>query len=132
MKATLELPDGTQVEATSPYPGADFLRVEHACPVCGDMHEVYGKLPDGSGEGVIALGRVGAIPQKQRALGELRPPPKGMSIRMPSFTIDHDRYTGGAICQRCKCRAGFLTVEVESLFGIDEDIRVLHGRPRVY
>lgn len=46
---------------------------------------------------------------------------------------DTDRYmVSSAACARCKGMVGDLRVEYATLFGREEDDRVLNGRPRVY
>ena len=47
-------------------------------------------------------------------------------------THDYDTYTSQAICVGCGAHRGKLRVKVDTLFGIDEDNAVLHGRCRVY
>ena len=44
----------------------------------------------------------------------------------------HDEYVGAARCVDCKAPAGTLRVKVSTIFGIEEDERVLNGRCRVY
>jgi len=53
-------------------------------------------------------------------------------VRGGEVTIGHDTYT--APCQCCDCDEiiGTLVVKVSTIFGIEEDARVLNGRYRVY
>lgn len=44
----------------------------------------------------------------------------------------HDTYTSDAGCVACKLVTGKLVVTVSTLFGVEEDERVLGGRCRVY
>lgn len=44
---------------------------------------------------------------------------------------DHDFVCVG-FCVACRKPVGTLKVVYETLFGLEEDARVLHGRPRVY
>ena len=44
----------------------------------------------------------------------------------------YDTYTVDALCARCKEPVGILVTTVKTLFGIEEDRRVLNGRCRVY
>lgn len=44
----------------------------------------------------------------------------------------HDTYTSNASCFDCDAPVGRLVVTVDTIFGIEEDEAVLHGRPRVY
>jgi len=45
---------------------------------------------------------------------------------------DHDTYTCAAFCVGCKGSLGKMKVQVDTIFGIEEDNRVLNGRWRVY
>ena len=45
---------------------------------------------------------------------------------------DHDTYYSDAHCVACGTHVGELRAKVETIFGIEEDTRVLHGRCRVY
>lgn len=45
---------------------------------------------------------------------------------------NHDTYFAGAVALCCRERIGTIETTVDTLFGIDEDNAVLHGRPRVY
>jgi hypothetical protein len=47
-------------------------------------------------------------------------------------TRGHDTYTAPAVCVDCRAACGTLVATVSTLFGIEEDERVLNGRPRVY
>ena len=53
---------------------------------------------------------------------------RGM-VRDPESQRDTYRATAACVCGE---PAGVLRVQIETLFGIDEDERVLHGRCRVY
>lgn len=44
----------------------------------------------------------------------------------------HDTYTADAGCVGCNVPTGKLVITVNTLFGIEEDERVLNGRCRVY
>lgn len=44
----------------------------------------------------------------------------------------HDTYAADAVAVCCKSWVGTLRVQVDTLFGIEEDERVLRGRCRVY
>lgn len=44
----------------------------------------------------------------------------------------HDTITTRAVCAGCGARRGKLVVTVDTLFGIEEDERVMNGRCRVY
>lgn len=45
---------------------------------------------------------------------------------------DHDTYYAPVKCLACGVQLGELHAKVSTIFGIEEDDRVLHGRPRVY
>lgn len=45
---------------------------------------------------------------------------------------DFDTYAADAVCVSCRDRVGTIRAQVSTIFGIEEDTRVLHGRPRVY
>jgi hypothetical protein len=49
-----------------------------------------------------------------------------------SSVESHDMYRAQAACVGCKAACGVLRVQVSTLFGIEEDNRVLNGRCRVY
>jgi hypothetical protein len=44
----------------------------------------------------------------------------------------HDTYASDAGCADCKVVVGVLRVQLSTLFGLEEDERVLNGRCRVY
>lgn len=44
----------------------------------------------------------------------------------------HDTYESDARCIDCQQVIGRITVKVDTIFGIEEDNAVLHGRARVY
>ncbi len=44
----------------------------------------------------------------------------------------HDTYEASAHCVQCKTRVGTLRVKMNTLFGLEEDERVLNGMCRVY
>lgn len=47
-------------------------------------------------------------------------------------SADDRAYECTAYCLACKARVGTVRAEVDTLFGVEEDERVLHGRCRVY
>jgi len=55
-----------------------------------------------------------------------------LMIRGGDPTIGHDIYTSKAFCAVCLEHLGSLVVVVSTIFGIEEDNRVLNGRCRVY
>ena len=44
----------------------------------------------------------------------------------------HDTYVADAVCCGCGRSAGVMRTKVSTVFGIEEDSRVLNGRMRVY
>lgn len=50
----------------------------------------------------------------------------------PRPSADDRAYEADAACARCGARVGTLRAEVDTLFGVREDERVLNGRCRVY
>lgn len=59
-----------------------------------------------------------------------------LAVRGLGMTIDpnasHDTYRADAVCYSCGAPAGVLRVKMSTIFGIEEDERVLNGRCRVY
>lgn len=47
-------------------------------------------------------------------------------------SIEHDRITAPAYCFDCRGYVGKLLVVFSTIFGLEEDARVLGGRARVY
>lgn len=45
---------------------------------------------------------------------------------------DHDTYRSTGHCTDCGVELGPIVAKVSTIFGIEEDERVLHGRARVY
>ncbi len=56
----------------------------------------------------------------------------GVRVVGKNLTHDYDTYRSSAYCADCQSRVGELVARVATIFGIDEDIRVLNGRCRVY
>lgn len=44
----------------------------------------------------------------------------------------HDTYRSDAMCHRCGAEAGVMRVKVSTLFGVEEDERVLNGPWKVF
>lgn len=44
----------------------------------------------------------------------------------------HDYYRAKGFCASCRAYVGEIRAYVDTIFGLEEDERVLHGRPRVY
>jgi len=80
---------------------------------------------------------------------KLKAPPPGVgSIEVPNMQCQHckeplraegrnpeigfDTVTSKARCSLCEKDVGTLVVTMDTIFGIEEDERVLHGKPRVY
>lgn len=62
--------------------------------------------------------------------GECRDTP--MKVRARESLTNHDIIVGVAFCLCCKRAVGTLEVKVSTIFGVEEDRRVLNGRVRVY
>jgi len=56
----------------------------------------------------------------------------GLRVRGPSPVTDHDTMRSRAVCADCDQGVGHITVKFNTIFGIEEDKRVLNGRCRVY
>lgn len=55
-----------------------------------------------------------------------------LKVRLPYYSIEGPKISGDAECTRCREKVGHMVVTTDSLFGVEEDMRVLNGRPRVY
>lgn len=143
--------DGQEHECSWPYPSAQYVEAPQGarCPHCTPWPALLG----GDGR-VLALARSRAgwgeaqhtfphatiqVPVQppewwwgQQATGNEVQPASCIRLRMPSFTTEHDRYTGDAVCCRCGLVAGPMQVVVSTLFGLEEDRNVTAGRCRVY
>lgn len=87
----------------------DRVLPAHQDPSCGDRVNVAGPCPSCR------------APWQVRGKGPTRDPQS-----------PHDTYRADAVCVACSAPAGVLRVSVDTIFGIEEDERVLHGRCRVY
>lgn len=47
-------------------------------------------------------------------------------------TVDDRYYAADGHCEACLAHVGEIQAHPSTIFGIEEDERVLHGRPRVY
>ncbi len=56
----------------------------------------------------------------------------GTGMHFASGKDRHDTYEAIACCTQCRVRVGTLRVRMNTLFGIEEDERVLNGRCRVF
>ncbi len=123
---------GVSHPGSLPYPTADFVEVKGAdCPTCS----AKSALQDHSGRVVALSGAEGMKAALAAFPGStvIAPPdPGSLRVRLPSPTEEHDRYTGTAECVRCRTAVGPMEVVVSTLFGLEEDRRVLQGRCRVY
>ena len=57
---------------------------------------------------------------------------EGVSLRGGNYQTGHDEYTASCFCATCGTNLGTMVVKVSTIFGIEEDNRVLNGRWRVY
>lgn len=99
-----------RVRARVPFDAAAYVLVPGLCPSCG--HKVA----------------EADVPRDAREQRDWWPCAglKGSMVR------GHDTYTSLAGCTACGKLAGKLVVTVSTIFGIEEDERVLNGRARVY
>lgn len=89
------------------------------------------KLPNGS---------VRQVPTPADGATSVHVPGKCPSCGASEFRVSggeqsidgHDTYAAPARCLDCHARVGQLRVKVNTLFGLEEDERVLNGRARVY
>jgi hypothetical protein len=80
------------------------------------------KLPfDGAGHVIV---ETLACPQCK--LSPVKAHGKGITART------HDTYIAEAVTDCCGASVGQMQTKVSTIFGIEEDEAVLHGRPRVY
>ena len=56
----------------------------------------------------------------------------GLRVRGPHPETKHDRMVSPATCAYCGSGVGVITAVFSTVFGIEEDMRVLNGRCRVY
>lgn len=104
MTITLTTRDGARLRCRGPHPGAGYVvpsAGEHSCGACGAP----------------------------------------IAARMLWYETQHDRYVGDAVCVNvlvdgdgeaaCGARLGTMTVELSTIFGLEEDNRI-HGGARVY
>ncbi len=54
------------------------------------------------------------------------------SVRGANMVTGRSTYKSQALCAECAAARGELVVTVSTIFGIEEDERVLYGRARVY
>lgn len=78
------------------------------------------KLPHSSADHVMPEGKCPECGQEE------------WKVQGGETTRGHDTYSAPARCVLCGERVGTLVVKMDTLFGLEEDERVLHGRARVY
>jgi hypothetical protein len=111
MKVSLRLFDGGPARScTVPYEGSRHVLPEGACPKCK------------SGESPTAPVGRGGGPFKVQ----------GHNPRRGPGAAAHDEYHSDAECCACGERVGTLVVKVSTVFGIEEDERVLAGPWKVF
>lgn len=134
MEITIKLTDGPTIKARLPYADAEYITGagDEPCPFCEGKLAIVSKT---------SPGRVYAVTPRDSLLQALADFPDGKSLpltglpghfRMPHPVQGHDRYTGAVECTLCRQVVGRATVKVSTVFGIEEDRAVLHGRCRVY
>lgn len=98
---------------------AGFMSPALATPA-SDWHVRY-RLPYANADYVVPSEPV-ACPACKKTM---------VQLQGGEMTHDHDTYDANVHCS-CGAKLGQLRVEVSTIFGIEEDGRVLHGRCRVY
>lgn len=87
-------------------------------------------LPDGSKR------RLTPLPSGERAIAEGSCPSCGANELAVAgrgrYVESRDTYAARAVALCCGEDMGTIRAEVDTIFGIEEDERVLHGRCRVY
>ena len=91
----------------------------------GEGRKLVAKQPHENADRVIVEN--GACPKCKLAPLVCRG--RGMTI---DPNASHDTYRADATCCGCDAPVGVLRVKVSTIFGIEEDERVLNGRCRVY
>jgi hypothetical protein len=138
MKITLTSTSGAAFPCTEPYVGAPSVVVTGAtCPVChGKVGLVDGRgvLRALAGPGNVGTARAGVESDYGPCALQDAPERTGdpFRVRAPSLTRGHGHVEGPAECYRCRSVVGVLRVDFDTMWGLDEDERVLHGRCRVY
>jgi hypothetical protein len=107
VEITVEI-DGTRHPAKCPYVDAEFVIVEGVC--CPHETEAEKKLPE-----------------DKRTHGELF-----CVFGTAKHAEEHDTWAARAYCRACKQSVGTIRVKIKTIFGVEEDERVLNGRWRVY
>lgn len=104
MKITVTVDDKVH-QADTPYEGADYVLVKDVteCPLCGHSN-----------------GIVCGVPLKFKVRG------RGKHVE------SHDTYAAEAVSLCCQQRVGTIRVKMSTIFGVEEDNRVLSGPWRVY
>lgn len=135
---TLTTEDGRSHPCHEDAPACSSVVVDGGakCPTCAELH---GIVHEYTGR-VVALARPGRIEEAIKASAKehggkcfAEPPPATFRVRSNATPAeDYDTLTGPAECARCRTRVGTLVVKVPTMWGIEEDRRVLHGRARVY
>ena len=111
-----------------PFEECEYFQVPGIdCPVCAEWTAL---VKDERVMALFSLEREAAMKQfpgcaEQKYQGPLQ-------VRMPSVSIDGNTFSGDAECTRCRELVGSIVVTTDSIFGIEEDMRVLSGRCRVY
>jgi hypothetical protein len=102
MKITVQV-NGKALVARPPYADAEYVTIEATCPT-----------PD--------------CDNGKEAMDEGR-----MSVRSDTRRlVDDSAYEGEAYCNHCRTPIGEMRTEIATIFGIEEDERVLNGPWKVY
>lgn len=136
MKIALNI-GATSFRCREPHPGAECIEVADAsCPAC---HDLIGLVDE---RGILrALARHDIAKARKETEANFGPcslqDAPGASgaafrIRGISPTEYYGHVEAPAECCRCRSVVGVLRVDFATMWGSDEDRRVLHGRCRVY
>lgn len=122
-----------KLQGSVPYPTCQHVEVQGGnCPICSMKLALVDR---GTGR-VLALASRARLPEALtvfKGAEVVEPPDLGsLRVRLPNYSRDEGGYSGQAECVRCRSQISEMRVEVSTLFGLDEDERVLHGRCRVY
>ena len=138
MRITYTTHDGKKHECRLRSATQDYVECDTACcPVCDG--KVVMAAPALREVAVFDARRQPDVEADLRSRGErgvLRPSPpdrsEPMQLRGRGPHCDDRSCSAVAVHVRCGAEVGYLLVEFDTIFGLEEDARVLNGRPRVY
>jgi len=129
MKITLSVGDKA-IHGSVPYETCEYVEIPSAdCPLCSKLValvDFHGKTRALAPKEMLAQ----AHKDNPDCMEEAYQGP--LKVRLPNPSRGHSTYSGAAECTRCRQKVGNMTVKINTLFGLEEDDRVLNGRCRVY